>query len=46
MACIPDDCPSNYLSEWNFLFNPKHPDFTRVEIVKIEPFEFDPKAIK
>lgn len=28
---------------WNVLLNPSHPDASRVRIVAIEPFRFDPR---
>jgi RES domain-containing protein len=30
-------------AETNFLLNPRHPDFSKVEISKAQPFEFDPR---
>lgn len=32
--------------EFNFLMNPKHQDFSKVKIVKIEPFSFDGRIKK
>ncbi len=29
--------------EWNYLLNPAHPDFRRVKIGAIQPFDFDPR---
>jgi RES domain-containing protein len=29
--------------EHNYLFNPLHPDFTKMQLVSIEPFSFDPR---
>lgn len=30
-------------NEWNYLINPAHPDFSRVKLVRTEPFTFDPR---
>jgi RES domain-containing protein len=30
-------------NEWNYLFNPAHPDFSSVRLVRTEPFAFDPR---
>ncbi|MVM34545.1 RES domain-containing protein [Spirosoma sp. HMF4905] len=30
-------------SEWNFLLNPAHPDFTRITLLQTEAFAFDPR---
>lgn len=30
-------------SEWNYLLNPAHPDFTRIRLLRTEPFAFDPR---
>ena len=27
--------------EWNYLINPKHPDFIEIEVDKTKPFQFD-----
>ncbi|HKL21852.1 MAG TPA: RES family NAD+ phosphorylase [Tichowtungia sp.] len=32
--------------ERNYLLNPRHPDFGRIEIGAPEPFEFDPRVLK
>lgn len=32
--------------ERNYLLNPAHPDFTRIRVVRTEPFEFDPRLRK
>jgi RES domain-containing protein len=32
-------------NEWNFLFNPSHPDFKKVRIGKPESFTFDPRLL-
>jgi RES domain-containing protein len=29
--------------EWNYLLNPAHPNFDRIVIGKIQPFDFDPR---
>lgn len=29
--------------EWNYLLNPAHPAFTRLRLVRTEPFIFDPR---
>ncbi|MEZ0606966.1 RES family NAD+ phosphorylase [Fibrella sp. WM1] len=29
--------------EWNYLLNPAHPDFARIELLRTEPFLFDPR---
>ncbi|MTI32085.1 RES family NAD+ phosphorylase [Xanthovirga aplysinae] len=31
------------LGDYNYLLNPRHPDFKKVEINKTEPFQFDPR---
>lgn len=33
-------------SEWNFLFNPDHPDFAKLRIGRPQPFSFDPRMWK
>jgi RES domain-containing protein len=33
-------------AEWNYLLNPKHPDFAQIKIGDPETFEFDPRLIK
>ena len=32
--------------DFNYLINPRHPDFERIEIVKKEPYEFDERFYK
>lgn len=32
--------------EWNYLFHPGHPDFSRVRIGAAEPFAFDPRLLE
>jgi RES domain-containing protein len=32
--------------DFNYLINPRHPDFGRIEIIKKEPYEFDPRFFK
>ena len=29
--------------EWNYLLNPAHPAFTRIRLLRAEPFVFDPR---
>ncbi|MBO0935957.1 RES family NAD+ phosphorylase [Fibrella sp. HMF5335] len=29
--------------EWNYLLNPAHPDFAAIELLRTEPFFFDPR---
>ncbi len=29
--------------EWNYLLNPAHPQFTRIRLLRTEPFTFDPR---
>lgn len=31
--------------ESNFVFNPRHPDFSAIKIIEIEPFEFDERLL-
>jgi RES domain-containing protein len=33
-------------AEFNFLLNPKHPDFQRIKVSRPEPFFFDPRLWK
>jgi len=37
-AVVPD--------EWNFLVNPRHPDFAKVLIGTPQPFKYDPRLLK
>lgn len=30
-------------SEWNYLLNPAHPEFSRITLIRTEPFVFDPR---
>ncbi len=30
-------------AEWNYLINPAHPDFSHIQLVRTEPFVFDPR---
>ena len=30
-------------NEWNYLLNPAHPDFSKVQLIRTEPFAFDPR---
>ncbi|MFD2934497.1 RES family NAD+ phosphorylase [Spirosoma flavum] len=30
-------------NEWNYLLNPAHPDFSRIRLLRTEPFAFDPR---
>jgi RES domain-containing protein len=32
--------------DFNYLINPRHPDFHRIEIIKKEPYEFDERFFK
>jgi len=32
--------------DFNYLINPRHPDFVRIEITKKEPYEFDERFFK
>jgi RES domain-containing protein len=32
--------------EYNLLINPTHPDFARVEVIRIEPFTFDQRLLR
>jgi RES domain-containing protein len=32
--------------DYNYLINPRHPDFSRIEIIKREPYEFDERFFK
>ena len=34
-AIVPD--------EWNYILNPAHPDFPKIQFLKPEPFRFDPR---
>lgn len=39
--------PSTAISgEYNFLLNPKHQDFNKLELGPITPFQFDPRVVK
>jgi RES domain-containing protein len=29
--------------EWNYLLNPKHPDFSKIQVRQPSPFDFDPR---
>ncbi|MGK5095167.1 RES domain-containing protein [Deltaproteobacteria bacterium TL4] len=29
--------------DWNYLLNPYHPDFRKIQIIKTFPYEFDPR---
>ncbi|OIN60909.1 RES family NAD+ phosphorylase [Arsenicibacter rosenii] len=29
--------------EWNYLLNPIHPDFSKIRLIRTEPFIFDPR---
>jgi RES domain-containing protein len=29
--------------EWNYLLNPKHPDFSKIQVGQPSPFDFDPR---
>jgi len=33
-------------SDFNFIFNPRHPDFKSLKIIMAEPFEFDSRLFK
>lgn len=33
-------------SEWNYLLNPRHPQFAKILIGPKEPFDFDPRLMK
>ena len=33
-------------SGWNYLFNPRHPDFSTIQMLKKEPFTFDYRLIR
>jgi RES domain-containing protein len=36
--------PSAIISnEWNYLLNPAHPQFNRIQLLRTEPFVFDPR---
>jgi len=37
--------PSIVVDEFNYLLNPRHPDFARLEIGGPQPFSFDPRLI-
>ncbi|GAB3989751.1 RES family NAD+ phosphorylase [Spirosoma daeguense] len=30
-------------NEWNYLLNPAHPDFQQIQLLRTEPFTFDPR---
>ncbi len=30
-------------AEWNYLLNPKHPDFSKIQVGQPSPFDFDPR---
>ncbi|GAB3696844.1 RES family NAD+ phosphorylase [Spirosoma flavus] len=30
-------------NEWNYLLNPAHPDFLQIQLLRTEPFVFDPR---
>ncbi|MBD2701576.1 RES family NAD+ phosphorylase [Spirosoma sp. BT702] len=30
-------------NEWNYLLNPAHPDFSQIQLLRTEPFVFDPR---
>jgi RES domain-containing protein len=32
--------------DYNYLLNPRHPDFGRIELIKKEPYEFDERFFK
>ena len=32
--------------DFNYLINPRHPDFNKIEIIKKEPYEFDERLFK
>lgn len=34
------------LEEHNFILNPKHADFSKIEVCAAEPFTFDPRLLK
>jgi RES domain-containing protein len=31
------------VDEWNYLLNPAHPDFSRIQLMRTDPFVFDPR---
>ena len=43
ILCVPSAIVS---SEWNYLFNPAHPDFQQITIGPQQPILFDPRLIK
>lgn len=39
--------PSSIIpGDYNYLFNPRYPDFGKIEIIKKEPYEFDERFFK
>jgi RES domain-containing protein len=34
------------LGEYNYLLNPRHPDFDKISLSEIMPFRFDPRVLK
>ena len=33
-------------AEWNYLLNPRHPDFARISVGVPQPFKYDPRLLK
>ena len=33
-------------TEWNFMLNPKHPDFPKISVGAPQPYKYDPRLLK
>jgi RES domain-containing protein len=44
--CLALSVPSNVVPlEANVILNPRHPDMHKIKVLRIEPFEFDPRLL-
>ena len=47
LDCLALSVPSNVVPlEANVILNPRHPDMGRVQVMRIEPFDFDPRLLE
>lgn len=45
--CLALSVPSNVVPlEANILLNPRHPDIHRITVLRVEPFDFDPRLLE